>query len=323
MAWARPAQAKVPLVSAPEKIAVNARAIPHFRISDSTQTKFGSLHFRGGLELSSPHGAFGGLSGLAMDADGQGFLAISDVGTWFRAKISYDPGGRASALHETFLAPVLNANGIPLKRTKWFDTESLALDNGIAFIGIERQNDIFRFEWGKDGFAARGQPIAVPPNFKKLPHNRGCEGLGVAPRSSSLAGSLIGISERSHERGQPTLGFILTGKQRGEFQYALHDGFEVTDLTFMPNGDMLVLERFYSPLRGVGMRIRRIDGRMIQPGALLEGALLIDADLGHNIDNMEGLGLHRAANGQIILTLLSDDNFSLLQRTILLQFAMA
>lgn len=318
---AAPAQARVPLITQPEAIAVNARPIAHFKMSDSAQARFGALEFRGGLELTSPHGAFGGLSGIAMDADGQGFLAISDVGSWLRAKINYDAGGRAKSLADCVIAPMLNANGIPLKRTKWFDTESLALDNGVAFAGIERQNDIFRFDWAKDGFAARGRPISVPPNFKKLPHNRGCEGLGVAPKSSPLAGSLVGIAERAGDRGQPTTGFILTGPVRGEFSYALHDGFEVTDLTFMPNGDMLVLERFYSPFRGVGMRIRRVDGQSVQPGALLDGSLLIDADLGYNIDNMEALGLHRAGNGQFILTLLSDDNFSLLQRTILLQFA--
>jgi hypothetical protein len=38
---------------------------------------------------------------------------------------------------------------------------------------------------------------------------------------------------------------------------------------------------------------------------------------------MEGLSVHRAAGGEIVLTLVSDDNFSPLQRTLLLQFALA
>jgi hypothetical protein len=32
--------------------------------------------------------------------------------------------------------------------------------------------------------------------------------------------------------------------------------------------------------------------------------------------------VHRAANGETILTLVSDDNFSVIQRTLLLQFAL-
>jgi hypothetical protein len=44
--------------------------------------------------------------------------------------------------------------------------------------------------------------------------------------------------------------------------------------------------------------------------------------LGQQIDNFEGLGLHRAASGETVLTLVSDDNFSPLQRTLLMQFTL-
>jgi len=60
----------------------------------------------------------------------------------------------------------------------------------------------------------------------------------------------------------------------------------------------------------------------IKSGAAVDGAVLIFADMGHQIDNMEGLAVHRAADGAIVLTLISDDNFSALQRTVLLQFTL-
>jgi hypothetical protein len=44
--------------------------------------------------------------------------------------------------------------------------------------------------------------------------------------------------------------------------------------------------------------------------------------MGYQIDNLEGLSVHRSSNGEVVLTMVSDDNFSLLQRTILLQFAL-
>jgi hypothetical protein len=37
---------------------------------------------------------------------------------------------------------------------------------------------------------------------------------------------------------------------------------------------------------------------------------------------MEGLSIHRSATGETVLTLISDDNFSVLQRTLLLQFVL-
>ena len=60
----------------------------------------------------------------------------------------------------------------------------------------------------------------------------------------------------------------------------------------------------------------------IKPGALVDGNPLIVADLGYQIDNMEGIGLHRNAQGETVLTLVSDDNFSVLQRKLLLQFTL-
>jgi hypothetical protein len=71
------------------------------------------------------------------------------------------------------------------------------------------------------------------------------------------------------------------------------------------------------------MRIRRLPLREVQPGTLLDGPALTFADMGQQIDNMEGMSVHRAADGALVLTLVSDDNFSQLQRTVLLQFTLA
>jgi len=55
---------------------------------------------------------------------------------------------------------------------------------------------------------------------------------------------------------------------------------------------------------------------------LVDGRELMFADMGSQIDNMEGVSVHRDSSGALVLTLLSDDNFSLLQRTLLLQFTL-
>ena len=70
------------------------------------------------------------------------------------------------------------------------------------------------------------------------------------------------------------------------------------------------------------MRIRRIAEAELKRGSLIEGETLLEAEDNLNIDNMEGIASHRAASGETILTLISDDNFSLLQRTLHMQFAL-
>ena len=69
--------------------------------------------------------------------------------------------------------------------------------------------------------------------------------------------------------------------------------------------------------------MRRIALGEIKPGAVVDGPVLFDVDLGYEIDNMEGLSVHRSASGEVVLTLISDDNFSAVQRTLLLQFTLA
>jgi hypothetical protein len=91
----------------------------------------------------------------------------------------------------------------------------------------------------------------------------------------------------------------------------------------LPAGDLLLLERKFSWTSGLAVRIRRIALGEIKPGALVDGPILFEADLGYEIDNMEGLSVHRNAGGEIVLTLVSDDNFSMIQRTLLLQFTLA
>jgi hypothetical protein len=70
------------------------------------------------------------------------------------------------------------------------------------------------------------------------------------------------------------------------------------------------------------MRIRRVRADELKRGALIEGEVLLDADDSLNIDNMEAIAAHRAPSGETVLTLMSDDNFSALQRTLIMQFAM-
>jgi hypothetical protein len=72
------------------------------------------------------------------------------------------------------------------------------------------------------------------------------------------------------------------------------------------------------------MRIRRLQPAEIRRGARLTGRILFQGNSSYEIDNMEGMAVHRGAGGETVVTLISDDNFSrLLQRTVLLQFALA
>jgi hypothetical protein len=316
-----PAAAQGPAAGSAQRIEVRSEQIEAFNLRDSSRTRFGTLEFRGGLILNSSNRNFGGLSAIRVMPDGERFLAVSDKGHWFRGRIVYRDG-RPAGLAEVETAPMLGADGRPLTARGWYDTESLAEYEGAVYVGIERVHQIVRFDYGKDGLKARGRPIALPAGVRPLPSNAGLECLVIPPKGMPLAGTLIAISERALDAQGDIRAFLIGGQTPGSFAVRRSDDFDVTDCATTPRGDLLVLERRFSIAVGVAMRIRRVPLAQIVPGASVDGVTLIYADGAVQIDNMEGLAVHRNAAGEIVLTLISDDNFSPLQRTLLLQFVL-
>jgi hypothetical protein len=306
----------------PARIEITARPIAAFDPREPRRVRFGALTFRGGVSLSSSHAHFGGISAIRVAADGAQFLAVSDKGHWLRGRIVYE-GARPIEIADAEMAPVLGPDGRPLAARGWYDTESIAEDGDTVWLGIERVNRIVKFDLGKQGLMARGEPIEVPPGIQRLPNNKGLECLVFVPRDLPLGGTLMAISERGLDRDGNIVGFLLGGPDPGEFSVKRIGDFDVSDCAITPRGDLLVLERSFSRLKGVGMRIRRIPLTDVKAGATIDGPALIEADMNFQIDNMEGLSVHRAADGALVLTLISDDNFSLVQRTLLLQFTLA
>lgn len=320
----RPPKRAVPdeySVSAPVSIDVNARPLPSFDIRDRSRVRFGALEYRSGLILTSRFRGFGGLSGLRLDSKGEGFIAISDKGSWFTGRIVYK-GREMVGLDDVEASPMLGPDGKPIKSRGWFDTEALALDGSLVYVGLERVNQVLRFDFAKGFTRAHGELIQLPIGVRKLPYNKGIEALAVVPKGFALAGTLIAISERGLDEQGNILAFLIGGKTQGLFGIRRTDNFDVSDAVLLPSGQLLLLERKFSMLGGVGIRIRRIALASIAPGAVIDGPSIFDADLGSEIDNLEGIDAHVTPEGDTVLTLVSDDNFSLIQRNLLLQFTL-
>jgi hypothetical protein len=275
--------------------------------------------------LTSGFRGFGGLSGLRLDATGERFISFSDKGSWFTGHIVYS-GRVMTGLDDVEAAPMLGADGKPITAHGWFDSESIALDGSLVYIGLERVNQILRFDFAQGFTHARGEAIAVPPAVKKLPHNKGLEALVVVPKEgikgTPLAGTLVALSERGLDRDGNLIAFLIGGKTPGQFAVRRTDNFDISDAVLLPSGELLILERKFSWLTGIGIRIRSIPLQSVAPGALVDGPAIFDADLSDEVDNMEGIDAHVTADGDTVLTMVSDDNFSMLQRTLLLQFTL-
>ncbi len=299
---------------APTPIEIESRAISSFKPGDANLRRFGELEFIGGLVLSSKAKEFGGISGLHILPDGRRFIAHSDRGNWIRGTLALDED-RVTGIENAEIAPMRGPRG-KLSAMRWFDTEALAADGDTLYVGIERENQILRY----DRYGEIGIPLPVPVEITELPYNKGLEALAFVPRNLPLGGSLIAISERGLDANRNLRGFILSNGKWSNFSVKQIGKFDISDAAVSPTGHLLILERYFEFLSGIHLRIRAIPLADIKAGATVDGKVLIEADNDLEIDNMEALAVTKNVAGQIVLTLLSDNNFNFLQRTILLRF---
>jgi hypothetical protein len=271
------------------------------------------LTFLGGIALKSHDPAFGGFSSLLVLDDR--FTLLSDGGNVTRFRMGPDFVPRD--VHFSALPDGPGPGWDKVDR----DSESMTRDpaTGAIWAGFETYNQIWRYNAALD----RAEAHARPPAMADWPVNEGPESM-VRLRS----GQFLVIAETQPRPHQPgtRVALMFAGDptkapQRGwRFSYVPPKGFDPSDATELPNGDIMVLNRRFQ-LPFVFSNVVTIMPRAaIRPDAIVRGipVATLAPPLIH--DNFEGVAITRE-KGATIVWLVSDDNQqTLLQRTYLLKF---
>jgi len=312
--------ALLPTASAtPFDVELFSKPISNFKLG-SDQKTFGKLEFIGGIEFTSSNAHVGAISGMTLIKGRSQILAVTDTGYWFTASIKRNSSGAPIALEAGRMSPLLDRFGKQYQH-KWnADAESIVIDGDYALVSFERDNRVLRYRLDLENFASIPERVKLNLDVTKLRANKGLETILKAPVDGPLKGATIIISERSYAKKKRIKAAILSGPGKGLFTVKRKGKFDITDGDFLPNGDLILLERRFNLANGIGMRLRRIKGRKIKPGANLKGKTLLKADGNYQIDNMEGLSITTDDEGHIYLSLISDDNHSMLQRNLFLEF---
>ncbi|EHK58006.1 esterase-like activity of phytase family protein [Allomesorhizobium alhagi] len=302
-----------------EQIEISARPITQFHIGRE-EKRFGPLEFVGGLELTSSSRDLGALSAFRFTTPGADLIGVADTGFWFFGTIARDAELRPEGMKNFRMTQMVDESGQSVDRKWLVDAEGLAVKDGVATVGFERNHRIAQFRIEPDGMkAAFGQlNFLVPAN--ELRQNRGFETVAHSHPQGQHEGGLIIVSEKSLDKKGNIFAAIIEGPNRGVFTVKRNGNFDITDGAFLPDGDLLLLERSYTMAEGVKMRLRRIYGESIARGAVADGPVLLEADMSYQIDNMEGLDIWRRGDGAQVVSLISDDNHSILQRNLYLEF---
>jgi hypothetical protein len=255
----------------------------------------------GARVMALPTGV-GGLSGLVMDPDGGGLLALSDQSYLVAADLSRDAEGRAIAFEETWRGTTL-----PPPRADWPDTwfytdaEGLArMPDGRLAVSYEGLQRVMVHE--SDGEFS--QWIVVPELFEPLVGNTGLE--SVAVRSDSTVFTLPERWEPADDTHRPLFVYRFDDETwRVPDVLPVDGGYVPVGLDLDDTGRLYVLERRVGwPLR-FSSRIRRLT--LGPDNTILEIETLLVTPLGQH-GNLEGISLWHRSDGTRMVALVSDNN---------------
>lgn len=318
-------------VLAGEAVTFTANPIDHFEIGHPEVVRFGRFVWRGGFEIEASSRTVGGLSGLTVLAAGARLLAITDDGQMLAAPLERDAEGRPMRLGPGSIEPMAGLEGMngdaAGKRyadTEGFDVAAEGAGGLVGRVSLEGTASVFEGTIGEDGFEGPLQGVPIPGDARRVRWSKGLEALAIAPSGGPLAGATVILAERAPRGGSDAdrPGWILGGPKPGRFTVT-DDGYDVTDAKFGPGGDLYILERLFTLGDGVRARVRRLPASELAPGATVTGDIAFEASLAHQIDNMEGLALWTDGKGRTIVSMISDNNRSFLQRTLYLEFELA
>ena len=274
---------------------------------------FGSLTLVSAFQLESKDKRFGGLSGLSVGTDGK-LYAISDRGHWLSASMQLDSNGALMNLGNWQIAPMLRTTKTPVTG-RLRDAEALTqARDGSFLVAFEGNHRIWRYNPPPNTFNSTPVSVEIPPAIRRAPSNGGIEGLAVLPN-----GRLLILTEEFKNPDGSFKGWLIEESKSAELSYVPAEGFRVTDCAALTNGDVLVLERRYALVAILSARITLVKANAIQPGAKLAGKELLNLEQPLAAENYEGIAVKQTSKGTIIF-IVSDDNYSSFQQTLLLQF---
>lgn len=289
-------------VAPPRAITVAAQALP-LNAQAPDQTALSAFTYAGGVALTSAETPrLHGLSDIAFASDGS-VVIQGDQADLVTARLALDAGGRLTGLSEVRLGALADAQGMAFdQKLEWADAEGVAiLANGDRLVSFEDHDRILVYP--ADG----GPPRPAPMPAFGFRHNNGMEALAALP----ALGPDVYLTG-SEDTGQTWI-CRLSAACVEDRKVPVPPDAGLAAATAVPGGGIAYLVRSYSPATGNHIRLMIFAAKGVQAGDLvLERPL--------TVDNFEGVAAQARPDGRIRFYMISDDNFSGKQRTLLLAF---
>lgn len=273
--------------------------------------RIGELIYRGGLVIEPGEEDIGGISGIEWHKDR--LYAVSDDGQWMTIEPD-EIDGRLIDVLSVFRGELRDDRGNRLRGKGEADAEAITRNpDGGWLVAFERDHRIWHYEALEDGDALEASgsgPIAAMQMTASAQPNGGLEAVATG----------TGVFLACGEWFEPERANCIRMNDKGVEQFTLspppaliEHGGAPTDAACLDDGRCFVLLRSYRP--GQGNRAAIVQ-HIADTGESETLAVLLPP---LTLDNFEGLAV-RQQYGRTFFYLVSDNNFSSDQRTLLLKF---
>gem|GEM_PF-162476 len=315
----------MPATAAGGAIAVSQpyRLSPHVAPGEITM----GIRLLGSVELSRTSIAglpLGGLSSLAWDQDESRLYALSDRGSLFHLRPTFDNGTLVRV--EALTAFALRDRRGRVLQGRHADAEGMVLqhaDNGKAgdsllAVAFERHPRIVRFR--PDGRYV--DQLELPADLHDASHfsdpNKALEALTWLPG----LGFLTAPERPLAGAGKGTVSLFALDGRSWRYPLLATPNASLVDMQALPDGSLLTLERghglMFLPIV-ISLRQTRVTADNAGQRLPVSTIAILDSSQGWSVDNFEGLSRHRGLK----FFMVSDDNFNALQKTLLVYFELA
>lgn len=308
-----------------DELEVRLTPLP-FNPSDTLDHGNAALQVVALYQLHGNRPEFGGFSGMVLEGDT--LVAVSDHGYWWRSRLELGPQQKLLGLRDSRLGPLYDLDSRPLRSARRRDSEELARWPGGLLVSFEGDHRVVFYRRRPAKVEAwraltdRRPARLITPSDLLLGESNG----GIEAMTRLADGRLLLFSESRLNDAGNSLAWIgaPSARQWQRVAVAVTEDFKSTSATTLPDGDVLLLQRSYRPEVGVRARICRIGADELsplpsQPGQRIEPLELLRLAAPRNVDNFESIDILATPEGRLFVFILSDENYSAQQRTLLLQ----
>ena len=196
---------------------------------------------------------------------------VTDRGNFVSGQLIYDEQQVPLGLVGVKIEPIQNSKGAELPRAFVRDAEALAVierDGAPAAVrvGFENLTRVADFALVDAMPTGAAREVTIPGWLTDTRTNESLEAVCIAPAASPIAGSTLLLTEGVIDDDGQHSAWLLGQNDKGPLSYLSSEGTNPTDCAFLPNGDLLVLERGVAFLT-FNMKLKRVPAAEVKPGS--------------------------------------------------------